>query len=262
LIIDADRKSLFQLDVETFSSLQGLNWEESPTIIGNKPHWHGLLKKDANSLYINALLTLLDALYGIHNKAWTWSTVKLYYVLFYIFKVELYLDGIGLFRKVLDRGSALYVIDLRESLCRFNKGSGRNVNSDHYRILNVHKSVYFDSDPIYSQTIDGDSFPVWMRDQREIANYKQIKFEDPTRNDLYVDFNFDLLGEFELSNQNIYLDSAAMAAIPITKCIQVRKKMSDLIILDDTKELILHFFNIAIVPQNIQDALLGTTVSE
>lgn len=257
---DVTRKSVFQLEVESFVHTLNIGWETSNLISGNVLSWNYLLKKDANSLYINALFSLLDALGGIKNKTWSWSMVKLYYSLFYIFKTELYLDVIGLFRNVNNPKATLYEIDLRTPTYIFKKGTEANPNNDHHRIFNVHESVYRNSDPLYSQTIDNEKISTWMRNQREIANYKQIKFEDPIRNDLFIDFDFTELGKFELLNPKIYLDSTAIVAIPISKCIQVRQKFSDLLLSQDTHELILSLCTIANVPEDIQEILLGRVV--
>lgn len=258
MLFDTTRKSLFQLDVESFVLNESTSWASSPNITTNLNQWKHLLKEDANSLYINTLLTLSEALLGIANKTSSWPTVKLYYVLFYVLKVELYLDDVGVFRDV-ENTKSLFVIDFKMDNCTFQKGSGRNANSDHYRILNIHKTKYSDSDPIYSQSIDSENIPVWMRTQREIANYKQVKFEDPNQNDLFAYFDFSALGDFAYSNTKIYLDTTAMAAIPITKCIQVRKKIPSLLLSSDTHNLILKHFLEAGVPENIVNDLIGTT---
>jgi len=128
------------------------------------------LRADAGDLYYSGWISFLDALHGVEKGFCTWATVKLYYSVFYALRASLAVDDICAFH--VDRSS--YTVPAQ---------AGQSPTSSTER--GTHKAVIKafarrnPSHPLMSQQIALSDAGDWLIDQRESANYRDVRFAEP-----------------------------------------------------------------------------------
>lgn len=124
---------------------------------------------DSVSFYFNAVLTFLQAMKSLVSKSYSWSTVQMYYSVFYSCKSILGFDNIGIIRK-----NGLHVLRLRVG----EKAKRLKKDNDHEQTIKCYKSTYQNS-YMMSNKIEDQYFFEWIKDAREITNYRQQVFQEP-----------------------------------------------------------------------------------
>lgn len=127
------------------------------------------LKEDAVDYLYSAAVSLGDALCGITRGLFTWSTVKLYYSVFYALRARLALMGVCLFYI----GTRPYSISAQVGeIAKKEKGQTHKLVINLFRRHNL--------DPlILSQPIGFEDPLDWLMNLREEANYKTPRFTEP-----------------------------------------------------------------------------------
>lgn len=130
----------------------------------------GCLGIDSTGYMFSALLSLTDAINGINKGLWSWSTVKLYYSVFYALRAHLAANGqcvfyigskpMGIFAQAGSNPTKLDGPTHKVVLERFSK-------------LNPHHLLL-------SQDIDLTNPFDWLMARREEANYKNARFWEPS----------------------------------------------------------------------------------
>lgn len=138
---------------------------------------------DSVSFYFNAVLTFLQAMKSLVSKSYSWSTVQMYYSVFYSCKSILGFDNIGIIR---NRGLHVLKLVIGEKAKKLDR------DNDHEQTIKWYKKIYPHS-YMMSNDIEDQSFFEWIKDAREITNYRQQVFQEPRA----LDF---------LSNTISYLD--------------------------------------------------------
>lgn len=148
---------------------------------------------DSVSFYFNAVFTFLQAMKSLLNKSYSWSTVQMYYSVFYACKSILGFDNIGIIRN-----HGLHVLNLRVG----EKAKKLKKDNDHDQTIQCYKKLY-PSSYMMSNNIEDQSFFEWIKDAREITNYRQQVFQEPRA----LDFLYNSISY--LDNKNTlcsYLD--------------------------------------------------------
>ena len=131
----------------------------------------GALPTDANDYYYSSCMSIVDGLRAIDSGFYTWSTVKLYYAVFYAVRAILAWDKIAVFRPG-DR-APFHVTAVAGAFPRFIAGKG-----SHKSMLNCFrrlKPAHF----LLSQTIELGDGLTWLLEKRESANYGIPRFCEP-----------------------------------------------------------------------------------
>lgn len=128
------------------------------------------LHSDAVDYLYSSIISIGDAVSGIANGLYTWSTVKLYYATFYAFRSLLALEKVCIFYI----GRKAYALDAIPGGIA-NKRDGQT----HKVVLNEFRSRAI-APFLLSQTIDLSDPLTWLTERREEANYKNPKFCEPT----------------------------------------------------------------------------------
>lgn len=124
---------------------------------------------DSDSYLYSGLVTLGDALRGIDSSLFTWSTVKLYYVAFYVCRAIL-----GYRNRAV-----LYLDGKPFSLtCAAGEHFVKRKGSSHKVVLDLF-ATELTSSLLVSQQIDLSSPFLWLMEKREQANYKDARFVEP-----------------------------------------------------------------------------------
>jgi len=128
------------------------------------------LRNDARDAIYSAALSIAEALRGLDRQLYSWTTVKLYYSVFYLARASLGLHGVGI----------IYPVK-RTPYC-WVASSGKTPIK---RSGNTHKAVlaafqdYRQSSVLLSQLI-GTAEPFdWLMGIRESVNYRTPKFCEP-----------------------------------------------------------------------------------
>src|SRR5579863_665081 len=128
------------------------------------------LKQDARDYFYSSCLTYCSSLFGLTESQYTWSTVKLYYSVFYALRCELALNGI-----------CIFYVKASPFTLRAIPGAFPKIERE-----STHKTVLatfereFGAGALLSQNIGLDSPLRWLMERREEANYKVACFPDPT----------------------------------------------------------------------------------
>jgi len=124
---------------------------------------------DAENYYYSGLVSFFDAFGGIDRCLFTWSTVKLYYSVFYSLRCLLAL-----------KGHCVYYCDAKPFTCTIVVGApSRGLKGTTHKVVLDLFGEVFAGDSLLSQPIAGDPALEWLIDRREYANYKQGRFPDP-----------------------------------------------------------------------------------
>jgi uncharacterized protein (UPF0332 family) len=128
------------------------------------------LLTDAGNYYYSALVSFFDGFLDLDRHLYTWSTVKLYYSVFYTLRGLLAL-----------KGHCIYYCNGKPFSCSGDVVGVPSVvrkDSTHKVVLNLFGEA-FAEDRLLSQPIAGEPALDWLVDRREEANYKQGRFPDP-----------------------------------------------------------------------------------
>lgn len=170
------------------------------------------LYSDAVDCLYSSIITIGDAVSGMTRGLYTWSTIKLYYATFYIFRSLLALNKVCIFYV----GTKPYSIDAIPG----GVATKRN-GQTHKIVLNEFKSRSV-VPLLLSQTIDLSDPLDWLMEKRETANYKNPRFCEPV-----IPHHFEKIIEFGVrkslkeylsDNSSLYLfdPDHAMLAYPVS----------------------------------------------
>lgn len=171
-----------------------------------------LIKEDAHDYLYSATVSFFTAIENIYYKNFSWATVELYYVVYYLMRVKLHLAHIALFRA---KGFYYFFNRPAESIKRVEK------NNTHEGTIALFMKL-FKEDLILNNTVDGENSIKWIKNNREIVNYRSVEFKDPNNFLCFNKFNSSdlLIRNIELiimDVENIYSfqPEFAMLGIPL-----------------------------------------------
>lgn len=132
------------------------------------------LNQDKADFYYSAWVSFVDALHGMLSGFYTWTTVKLYYSVFYSLRAALAANGICIFH-------------VRNTACVIEAAAGKM--PDLSRDAGTHKTVLrafqrlYSQHPLQSQDIGIENPLDWLMRLREEANYINARFIEPSAPD-------------------------------------------------------------------------------
>jgi uncharacterized protein (UPF0332 family) len=135
-------------------------------------HFQTCLKNDSKHFFFKGVFSLLESLNSIENNLYSWTTVKIYYSVFYLLRASLATKGVGLFRWGRD---AFY---LGYDKPKFQKMDGLH-KSDHKGVIFLQQKYYSTSDNLLQSKVEGEIPYYWLMDKREFVNYKHKTFKEP-----------------------------------------------------------------------------------
>lgn len=140
-----------------------------------------LIKADAYDYIYSATVSFFNALENIYWQNFSWATVELYYVMYYLFRAKLHFGNIALFR-----ARRLYYLQIIPGeVIRHSPIKGNNT---HEGTITVFKK-FFPSDFILRNTVDNIDSVDWIKNNREIVNYRSVDFKDPMYFSYFCKFN-------------------------------------------------------------------------
>ncbi len=136
-----------------------------------------LLREDSQKSYYSALISLADALQAVDRGFYSWTSVKLYYLTYFLLRAHLAIDGVVLFHL----GSSPKWCEAKSgNVPETPKGPKGQLGKDtsHKMAFNVFYERY-PGNILLSQEIATKRPDLWLQEVREYFNYKQSKFTEP-----------------------------------------------------------------------------------
>lgn len=182
-----------------------------------------LLIEDSKDYLFNGLLCFCEAINRLTSQNYSWAAVELYYCIYYLCRYKLHKNNFAIFRA----NGIMYYLDIKtnKSIELIDREKKRMPTHDgtikiYCKLLN--------SSSIISNNIDGKQSLEWLKDVREIINYRSVRFYEP-----YALSVFDKFSSKELILKNIQLiekDSAyvfqpefALIGLPIYFIQEIKK---------------------------------------
>lgn len=133
------------------------------------------IKVDAIGFYYNALLSFTKGCLSLKENEVSWGCVELYYSLYYCLRCLLYFNKYALIRD----SKKLYCLPISTGCSPIFHGN-KKYTTDHYATVNYYVDFLRDSDFMLSNNVHGSSYYEWMRELREVSNYREKHFKEPT----------------------------------------------------------------------------------
>lgn len=187
------------------------------------------LIEDAKDLYFKGLLSLFEALNSIKGNLFSWSTVKLYYSLYYFLRCTMALNGVALVRQ-----KSLYYLKALDNESPISK-SKKKYNTDHSGTINYFVDL-FSSDKLLSQNIENINAYDWFMNKREQINYRERQFNEPNYSTFWkyaaeeiAKGNFEKILKTYIEDNYIlcFQEEHAVLAIPIKRAILTKEKLDN-----------------------------------
>lgn len=127
------------------------------------------LRADAIDYCYSGAISIADGVRGIDAQLYSWATVKLYYATFYLARAMLAVNGVA----VLYRHHSPF-----SWRAMAGEMPGRLSGNTHNVVLNLFQSQASFA-KFHSQPVAGVPVLHWLRERRDIANYRNSRFEEP-----------------------------------------------------------------------------------
>ena len=142
----------------------------SRTLTSREAHrLQNILKDDSIDYLYSATVSVGDALGGIDEGLFTWSTVKLYYSVFYAMRAVLALEGICVF---YIRNRPFSLLAQPGKIAQKEQGQTHKIV---IKLFKLHNSTSF----LLAQPIGSDDPLQWLMSLREEVNYRIARFVEP-----------------------------------------------------------------------------------
>lgn len=184
------------------------------------------LSLDARDYFYNGLISLLEGINNIYDKAYSWGVIKLYYSLFYGCRSYMAYKKFCIFR-------ATEAFLIKAAPNDSFTGGGNKYKNTHRSVLNYFK-LAFPTHYILSNEIDGCDALDWYEEIRNIINYRSSRFYEPKCLELLNKFTNSetLIKEIvDLINDNVgnvFIEDYAILGIPLKFfCLMIKELSLD-----------------------------------
>lgn len=189
------------------------------------------LNDDALDFFYNGLISFSEGVDSIFLQRYSWATVKLYYSVFYMLRASLACNGIALLQN-----NGVYRLELKENQSPY-KTTNDKYKSTHTGTISHYIDLFGTSDKLLSNPIEDKTTYEWLKDVREIINYRAASFSEPLWLDIWNKFaealenNYlnDLLLLIQEDSDYIYCfqEEYAVVGIPIKRISNTIKEFFD-----------------------------------
>lgn len=190
------------------------------------------LRFDSVDLYSKGIHTLFNCIYALSmvQRSYSWISVQLYYATHYFLRASLASKGIGLIRNVA-------MFSLKDSVNSMPvKKNSKDYQTTHGAAIRYYIDNFNTSDILLSNTIDGLETYNWLKEIREMFNYRIAKFEEPDISQ-YWDYIHNRIEQNDLDglikdyhDDNFILcfqEDHAVLALPIKRALLTKKDLED-----------------------------------
>lgn len=173
------------------------------------------LREDAKSYLYSSVVSVGDAAQAVQRELFSWSTVKLYYAVFYALRSILAAQGYAIVYHANGQKSTPY--RLRAAVGE----SPVKLSGNTHKVVLQQYAAIFPAAPMVSQQIALDKPFDWMMNRREEANYKNARFSEPVAPEFFKQIisgkiRHSLSAYIDDNGQNFAFDKDhAILALPI-----------------------------------------------
>lgn len=185
------------------------------------------IPEDIKAFYYKSLLSYVEGLAAISRKNYTWATIKLYYSFYFGLRCSLLCRNIIIVRA----NKHLYYTRIQAKSPIYEKPAEM---TDHGGTIDIYSKYFKNSDIICLQKIDDKDAYKWLKDCREIVNYKDAEFHDPNITELWEAITQDIINSsfnqvLEKYNNKIeeYCSQATTAVLAIPT-VRIRNVVKDI----------------------------------
>ena len=192
------------------------------------PLYRNAKKDDIINFYYKALLSFSEGLAAVSRKNYTWATIKLYYSVYFSLRTSLLCKNIVLVRAA-------------KHLYKFKISSGAIYNkpkdmTDHGGTIHTYVDLFKHTDFLCSNTLEGSNVYLWLKNCREIVNYKDTVFHDPETTDIWndiimlidkLDIKKTLSSFIKEKDKYCFLPEYAILAIPLNRILMVAQEVKN-----------------------------------
>lgn len=185
------------------------------------------LCEDSKDFYYKGLLSLSEAINSIDRRLYSWSTVKLYYSVYYFLRCTM-----AIRRYAVIRNQQLYILKAAVG-AKPHKKNNRRYNSTHQGTINHFIDLFKSRDKLQDNQIDGVNPYVWLMNRRDQIHYRERSFHDPDCSDFWeeiskyvVSGNIGSLLELYISDSKFlycFQEDHACLALPIKRAILTKE---------------------------------------
>lgn len=130
------------------------------------------LADDAKDFLYNGIISLTESLDAICHQRFSWATVKLYYSVYYLLRSRLAAHGVAIVWC-----NRIYRISAEE--LQSPVPGKRSQNSTHAGTIMHYEEIFAETDRLLSNMIGDHTVYQWIKQAREIVNYKNVAFAEP-----------------------------------------------------------------------------------
>lgn len=238
----------------------GKDINEKSVVISDIELYKNAKKEDVINYYYKSLLSFSEGLDAVLRKNYTWATIKLYYSVYFGLRTSLLCRDIVLVRAA-------------RHLYKFKITSGAQYEkpkdmTDHGGTIHTYIDLFQRTDFFCSNLIEETNAYLWLKDCREIVNYKDGVFHDPETTALWnsiihdisdTDIKKTLSKYINEKDKYCFLPEYAVLAISINRILVVAQEVKNEIsnrLEDAQKDWVKSILSNNIDPEYIRKLLL------
>ena len=184
--------------------------------------------EDIISFYYKALLSFAEGLDSVSRKNYTWATIKLYYSVYFGLRTSLLCRNIVLVRAA-------------KHLYKFKIALGEQYDkpkemTDHGGTIHTYVDLFQRTDFFCSNPLENQNAYFWLKDCREIVNYKDGVFHDPETtsiwNNIIANINQNGINKvlsllIDEKERYCFSPEYAILAIPLNRILTVAQEVKN-----------------------------------
>lgn len=149
------------------------DFESHILTIGEANALQSTLKADALDFFFNGALCFAEGIDNVCQDRYSWAAIKLYYSIYYMLRASLAAKGYAILRC-----KRVYRLHAKVGEKPVSK-PGKNFSTTHEGTIGHYKDLFSTSDRLLTNTINSFETYEWMKDIREIVNYRSSTFLEP-----------------------------------------------------------------------------------
>ena len=190
-----------------------------------------LLKEDSKDYLYNGLLSFCEAINELSRGNFSWPAVELYYCIYYLCRYKLHKNSYGIFRA----NGIMYYLDVKTN------NSIEFIDKDKKRITTHDGTIkifckLLKSSSVISNSVDGKQSLEWLKEVREIVNYRAVRFYEPSYLNVFEKFSSNelLIKNIQLIEKDdyyVFQSEFAVIGLPIYFIREIKRDGADFNIL-------------------------------
>ena len=186
-----------------------------------------LLQEDSKDYLYNGLLSFCEAINELSRGSFSWPAVELYYCIYYLCRYKLHKNSYGIFRA---NGIMFYIDVKTNNTIEFIDKDKKSITTHDGTIKIFCKLLK--SSSVISNSIDGKQSLEWLKEVREIVNYRAVRFYEPSYLNVFEKFSTKelLIKNIQLIEKDdsyVFQSEFAVIGLPIYFIREIKRDGAD-----------------------------------